>query len=422
MSPAVAVALLIAVVAVLARRTEGSWVAPAAMFAVFWAAIMFVSCITFVHLDSLVLAALYVLVAVTAMWIGSMIGHAFDPPQSGVTPMAAVPAFLRGALLFSFAVGVVELGTVFADGGHSISDIVSLSAIIETVISNRADLFNGVQQSNLEWVMMLVLYTSTFLGGILFRLQKSRKDLLLALSAPIMLSAVFTLHGSRIAALYGGAFFVGAYLATAALAADRPGVISARALARTVVLASVLILGLSLLTQGLRQAKGMPEGWRGAFADGFDYPAAMGIWMDQRGFVGRDFTAGARGFARIAAVAGITADPVPAIPVDFTSSNIYSFFRDAIEDFGTLGSLVFFAGVGFIGRFLFSRALAGRVEVLAPLSCLYAFMLTSPAEDIFFYTISVAAIVLFTAYCVFVFVAHRNRGSSSAATSPAVSA
>lgn len=421
MTLAAVVALLVGVVALLARYTEGSWVAPAPMFGAFWGGIIFVSGITFVHLDSQVLASLYVLVAVTSMWIGSMIGHAFDAPLSGRTSKLEPPPFLRSALLFSLAVGVIEVGVVFADGGHSIGDILSLAGIIETVISNRADLFNGVQQSNVEWVMMLVLYTSTFLGGILFRLQKSVKDAMLALSAPIMLSVVFTLHGSRIAALYGGAFFVGAYLATSALFADRPEVISTRALARTVVLASVLILGLSIMTQGLRQAKGMPEGWRGAFADGFDYPAAMGIWMDQRGFVGQDFTAGARGFSRIVGVVGIKADAVPAIPVDFTSSNIYSFLRDAIEDFGTLGSLVFFAGVGFIGRFLFSRALAGRMETLAPLSCLYAFMLTSPAEDIFFYTISVAAIVLFSGYCA-VYVARRKRGTDPAAPSSVVAA
>jgi len=414
------VALVIGLVALLARRTEGSWVAPAPMFAAFWAGIMFVAGITFTHLD-LILASLYVLAAVIAMWIGSVIGHAFDPPPGEATPRLQSPPFIRAAILCALVLGVVEIGVEFANTGRSLRDFFSLSAIIETVISNRADRFNGVQQSAGEWVIMLILYTSTFLGGILLRLYKSRRDILLALSAPVMLTTVFALYGSRVSALYGGAFFVGTYLATSALVAEHRQVISTRALVRTAVMTTLLMIGLSVVTQGLRLSKSMPDGWRGAFADGFDYPAAMGIWMDQRSFIGRDFTAGGRGFARIVAVAGISADPLPSIPVDFVASNIYSFFRDAIEDFGTLGSIVFFAVVGCVGRTLFSRALAGRVAILAPLSTLYAFLMTSPAEDIFFYTISVAAIVLFTVYGAILVVVHRRRLGRDAAALPASS-
>lgn len=413
MTLAAVVALLIGVVAVLARATEGSWVAPAPFFAALWTPIIFVAAITFEHLDSMLLAALYTLAAVTAVWLGSVLGHAFDPPAGERGPRLECPRFLRLALVASFALGLVEVNTVFEKTGHTIRDILNPAAVLETVVANYSDLLAGAQQGTGEWVIMLVLYVASYLGGVLFALKRSRRDVVLALSAPIMLWFVFALFGSRMSALYGGGFWVGAYLTTAALVAERREVFSPRTLGRTAMLIGVLFLGLSIFTIGARASKEMPEGWRGAFADGFDFPAAMGIWMDQREFVGRDFTFGARSLNKIVAVAGITKEPLPAIAVDFTSSNIYTVFRDVIEDLGTVGSLVFFAGVGWLSRFLFSRALVGKVEVLMPLSLLYACMLTSPAVDIFFYTITTAATVLFAVYAAILY-ATRRRGGPSA--------
>ncbi len=411
MSLASVVGLVIAVVALLARRTEGSWVAPAPLFASLWAGVLFVSGITFATLEPLTIASLYILAAVTAMWIGSMIGHAFDPPPGRHVPFEHAP-LVRILLLCSLVTGVIEIVTLLVRGGYSVGAILSLTAIVQTTIANRSALFNGLQQSAGEWTMFRVLYTSTVLGGILYRLRRSRIDIALSFSAPVVLWMVFGLFGSRFGVLFGGEFWVGAYLTTSALVAgDRP-IFTTRALLRTIALTCMLFLGFSILTQGLRSAQSMPEGWRGAFADGFDSPAAMGIWMDERGFVGRDFTAGARTFSRVVGVVGIEATPLPAINVEFTTSNIYTVFRDAVEDFGTIGALVFFAALGWFGRVLHSRARAGKIAVLAPLSALYAFLLTSPADGIFFYTVSIAATVMFGVYGAFVMFTQRRSAAA----------
>ena len=197
MSLASVVGLVIAVVALLARRTEGSWVAPAPLFASLWAGVLFVSGITFATLEPLTIASLYILAAVTAMWIGSMIGHAFDPPPGRHVPFEHAP-LVRILLLCSLVTGVIEIVTLLVRGGYSVGAILSLTAIVQTTIANRSALFNGLQQSAGEWTMFLVLYTSTFLGGILYRLRRSRIDIALSFSAPVVLWMVFALYGSRI--------------------------------------------------------------------------------------------------------------------------------------------------------------------------------------------------------------------------------
>jgi hypothetical protein len=419
MSLTLLVALVLGVVGLLARRTEGSWIAPAPLLAAFWTPILFVAGLTFATLDALTSSALYVLAAVTAVWIGSMLGHGFDPPLGRPARLQNLP-LLRTLLLLSLMTGVIEIIVLFVRGGYSAKELFSLTAIIQVTITNRSALFNGLQQSAGEWTVFLVLYTSTLLGGVLFRLRRTRADIALSLSAPVLLWMVFALYGSRIGVLFGGAYWVGAYLTTSALVVDDSRIFTPRGLLRTLALTCVLFLGFSIVTQGIRSGQSMPEGWRGAFADGFDYPAAMGIWMDQRGFVGGGFTAGARTFARVAGVVGITASPLPSIQVEFTTSNIYTVFRDVIEDFGTIGGLVFFASLGWLGRVLFTRARAGRLAVLAPLAALYGFLLTTPADSIFFYTVSIAALVVFAVYVAIALLILRRRRAAPLAAQPVV--
>jgi oligosaccharide repeat unit polymerase len=390
-------AMAIGVLALLARRSGGSWIAPAALFAAFWAAILFVAGFAFPNVDPLASAALYILCANVAVWVGSLVGRGFDPPPGRPSPLGPLPG-LRTLIILANVIGIVEVISLFWRQGYHGLNMFSLMALIQVTVVNRSALYHGAQQSHLEWVVFLVLYASTLLGGVLFRLRTNWRDVVLAISAPIVLWIVFMLYGSRMGVLYGGANWIGAYLATSAFVARDPRIFSPRTLARTAVLGAILLLGLSLVTQGIRYGKDANLNWRNVFADGFSYPAAMGIWMDRRGPIGDDFTAGARTFGRVVDKVGITAEPLPAIPVGFTSSNIYTIFRDIIEDFGTFGSLIFFLAVGWVGQVSFARARAGRRMALIWLTAVYAFLLTSPTDGIFAYTISIAALVLFAAY------------------------
>jgi hypothetical protein len=56
-----------------------------------------------------------------------------------------------------------------------------------------------------------------------------------------------------------------------------------------------------------------------------------------------------------------------------------------LEDFGTIGSMVFFLLFGWLDRVLFTRARAGNSAVIAPLTLVYAFVLTSPAVGMVFF-------------------------------------
>jgi hypothetical protein len=303
-------------------------------------------------------------------------------------------------LIICLLVGVGEIVVLFSRRGYSLTNAITFSAIAQVTIANRSELYaDTLQQSFAEWLVYLVLYGSTLLGGVHFRLSRGWGDRLLGLSAPVMLSLVFGLYGSRFGALFGGAFWVSAYLAASVLTAPEETIYPPRRVAGVVLAGAVLLLGFSILTQLVRYSSNMQAvGWRSVLADGFDYTAALGIWMDDRGWVGTDLTAGARAFTRLVQLAGIRADPLPAIPVSFTSSNIYTVHRDLIEDFGTLGSLVVLAGLGYIARVSYNWLRTGHTAALPLLAGIYGFLLTMPAVGIFFYTAPTLALAGFALY------------------------
>ncbi len=398
MNLALPLALVLALLGFLGRKIEGSWVAPAPLFAVLWCGIIGVAAVTFPELSSTATAGLYLVAASVAVLGGGLLARRREG-GAGPERVVEVP-LLRPLLLLSLLVGVGEIVVLFARRGFSLTTALAFSAIAQVTIANRSELYADIlQQSFAEWLVYLVLYGSTLLGGVHFRLSRSWGDRLLGLSAPVMLSLVFGLYGSRFGALFGGAFWVSAYLAAAVLTAKEATIFTPRRVAGVVLAGTVLLLGFSILTQVVRYSSNMQAvGWRSVLADGFDYTAALGIWMDERGWVGTDLTAGARSFTRLVQLVGIRADPLPAIPVSFTSSNIYTVHRDLIEDFGTLGSLVVLAVLGYLAQVSYGRLRAGRVGALPLLAGLYAFFLTMPAVGFFFYTAPTLALVGFTLY------------------------
>jgi oligosaccharide repeat unit polymerase len=199
--------------------------------------------------------------------------------------------------------------------------------------------------------------------------------------------------------LYAGSFWLATYLVASALRSGRQASLSAGLLLRIAAAGVVIMLGLSGLAQALRYTANVQYlDWFRIFADPFGFLAAFGIWYDDHGFQLSGFYYGARTFRRVVELIGISQPLAPAIQVGFTSSNIYTVFRDLIEDFGHIGALLFLFTYGYIGYVAFSRVVAGRLKYVPLAGLVFAFALTSFAISIFLYTVTSLAVFIFAIY------------------------
>src|SRR5581483_395044 len=157
-------------------------------------------------------------------------------------------------------------------------------------------------------------------GGILFKTGTRRRDRVVGLLSVVLPIVVGALYGSRVGVLYGGSFWVSAYLAASVLQTPSQGRTGLQLLVRAGLVTGFLLLGLSLLTQVVRYAAGSePFDWFRMLADPFGFVAAFGTWFDGSGLRTADFYLGARSLRRLVEFAGIRQPLAPAIEVGFTS-------------------------------------------------------------------------------------------------------
>ena len=114
--------------------------------------------------------------------------------------------------------GVGEVVLLFARQDFSLSAALSYAVVAQVTEFNRAEYLSGaIDQGVAERLAFLCMYGGALFGGMLFRLSRSLLESILALTPLVLLLVVFGLYGSRMGALYGGSFWIGAYLATTIL-------------------------------------------------------------------------------------------------------------------------------------------------------------------------------------------------------------
>jgi len=396
-------------IALAARITERSWLSPAAVFALLWGGYIVAAAGFFTDPEVVIGGVLWVLLAAVAVYAGSVFARlTVAPPMTAPVPGRTVPTpiaiypHLRAFGIVTAVIGAAEIYYLFARQGYSLQGLVSFAIIAQLTADNRAAYgYGDLQQGVLERLVFALLYTAPLFGGLLFRTARSWGERALAVLQLLLPVVVLALYGSRMGALFGGSFWVASYLAATVAethAGVRPGV---RTLARVLVVATGLLLGFSAAAQGLRYTATVERlDWLTILADPFGFLAAFGIWFDQEGGRWENFFIGARTFRRVVEVFGISQPFAPEIYVGFTRSNIYTVLRDLIEDFGTVGALVFLFAYGVVGTVAFERLMQGRLRYFPLLTLIFAFALTSFANSIFLYTVTGGAVVAFFVYFV----------------------
>ena len=402
----VSLALLTFAVGILARLTERSWVSPAALFAFVWGAVGLPAAVVFSGVPGLTLALVWIFAVTSTVWLGTVAAR-YAAPWSAPTRLdrdAVRQQFpgLKWIVLGSAIAGVGEVFLMFARQSFpSFRSALSFAVIAQVTVSNRAEYLTGdIDQGLLERFAFLFMYGGTLFGGMLFRLSRSRLEAVLSFAPLALLLIVFALYGSRMGALYGGSFWIAAYLATNILVGTWQDVLGWRFLMRVGLVAAVLGFTIPVATMVWRYSLGWRAlDWRMMLGDGVSFVAAFGLWFKDHVGQGSDFLWGGRLLRKVVAPLGVHYPIALEIDVGFTSSNVFTVLRDLIEDFGTVGALLFLFVYGFVGRLAFTRIAEGRIRGVGVLTLVYAFALTSVAFSIFAYTVTSLAMIGFIVYC-----------------------
>ena len=405
MSSALLVALALALASAWTIHVHGTWLAPGALFLCMWSAILSIAALTFPDVPETTLGFIWIALACLSFEGGAWLQQRTSV-LSRRSSHARVPS-IRGVVLAITLTGLILVVVILARGGLSLREL-SVRAIIQLTVVNRSDKYAGLNpQTRLEWLSYVTLYFGTLLGGWLFGESARFRDRVLALMPLVIIAVVFLLYGSRFGALYGGIFWIAGYITAAVLSATRtadpssmtgPSASAGTAVLRVAATAATLVFALSVLTQLVRYGGAEHVGWRAILADAFSYPVAFSIWISDHPFTAANMTAGARAFAKVTGVLGLSVDPLPAIPVGFTSSNIYTVFRDLVEDFGSIGMLVLLACAGRIAQAAFDATSRGSLVAAAVLVVAYASVFSTAAVSIFFYAAPTLALLVFFLY------------------------
>jgi oligosaccharide repeat unit polymerase len=404
-----------AALALLGRRVEGSWIAPATIWPIAWGSYAAGALAYVGEAQRIVPALLWILLSCTVFLAGAVVSRIVAPaaPLRVVSPAPSerFPWLGRITLALSAAGFLAVLSEIRATG-FGLADLLSFATLTRLAAASRAAFTFGEQEQGLVARLLLVLaYTGPLFGGVYLVSARRWRERVLGLAPLVAVTLVGFVHGSRMGVLFGGSFWLAAYLSGRLLSTSGDRRAATRLFAVVAAFALVLFVGLSTAVQYARYFVGNQKTTALIIADPFGFVPAFAQWFDASGFKGSDLSAGFYSFERLGRMLGLDRPAFPSVDVGFTTSNVYTVFRALIEDFGSLGSLVVVGAVGLLGSWSYRRVVAGRSTWVAALSLTYAFIFTSMALSPFSYTGPAFGATVFTCY---VTLAARPRGSWAA--------
>jgi oligosaccharide repeat unit polymerase len=401
-----AIFLLLPLIAWAARRSGGSWYAPAAFFAAFWCVFGGLPLIAG-QISVQPAGMLFLVGACAAVFVGAWAA------QRRATTAAAKPALqeppllgwlIAACTLMGLAVVVLILYSVESAAGAP--RLTSFHAIVDTIHQLAIARNGGTwQEPAAARVLTTALYLGAMLSGLMIGVRKTgwaRWLSLVAFVPSVMVTAILTTKSSILLPMALG---VSAYLATSIAAGNPPRF----TLKRVAWLAGlvVVVAGAFVLIQMARYA-----GWQQGrplavvqllWADTFPYLGAFSIWFQGNALsaslhptLGQYTFAGVFELLHIhSRVAGLYTDQVQ---VNGAGYNIYTAFRGFIEDFTVPGALLFLALVGFGAELAFRRVRSGDALFVGLLAGFYAAALWSFVVDVFIYNTIVLAFLVLVGY------------------------
>ena len=436
-------ALLMVLLAILARVYGRSWLEPGAFFALMW---------TIFVLAPLVLAPDYyvwsggvwwilvtVLTVCSGSWTAAVMLRRRTRKKSDIEREPEDRSARRldtrelGRMLVVFiGLGIAYSFFIIYATSNSLADFFSVDTFIQMAAGISRARYSGesVAPSHFNQVFLIFVFVSPILGGILFAVRDNRRQAVLSLMSVLPGLLIFSIQTTRFTFLAAFILWAAAYLTFKVFTRGGANIFSPK---RSLMIIGILCLavGLFVVGQSLRGGKElsretlsgmmMAPGTRVAT---LGYLSVFTSWL-QASWGEHEYTTpdlGAYTLAGPFSLLGISqreqglyADEFYEVePGGFT--NIYTVLRGVIEDFTLPGSLVFFYVFGLLGGLAYKKTVNGEIRYTLPLLVFYAFTLDY-LSSLFTYTSIFFAVALAGLYIFSLGLKRQPEGSGAGAGS-----
>jgi oligosaccharide repeat unit polymerase len=378
--------LLLLLLAWIAHRQLGGWLAPSAVFGLYWAAALILPLVLTPQFEFWPGASWLIWILGLALHSGVMAGRFMDRLHCREDGLVYRLHWGRQVLVVSMLLGILSGFILILEAGFPLIALLS-----PRMISEIGRHYAAMRYAHGEAVPVIVRFLSIFmylgclLGGVSAASGRTRRSRLAGF-LPFLAGFINAwLVNARTGLIWMTVFFVSSYLAMTVLQYRHKEFPMFKQLVSGAVIVGLFIalfVGLQMVREGERLGD-MSVSLAKARVSGLSEPFVFSHWLkDALGGIQPSW--GSRSFSGAFWMLGVTFTPsdwegVSVLTVgerEFTP-NVYTVFRQLVEDYTLLGSIVAFIWIGLVAGIAYRKVLNGIVGWLPILAAFYAMVLGS---------------------------------------------
>jgi oligosaccharide repeat unit polymerase len=380
------------------RYYEKTWYSPSSLFALIWNLVIAFSILSapdyYFSVKGIILIQLFIVAFFTGgQWVRYSSPSKITPVENNILPQ--INKHDEKVMLIGIASGVLALTLLLKDTGLSVSEVLNMSNIKAASFEMTNDRYNGIRLSSSIMLFLTISYLASFVAGKVLASNPNNR-LKLIITALILPIVFFTIvYTARSVLIFMLIIIAGSYFAHKPFfVRDKPVLLSKINLLLGLLI-FVSLLAVFVISQASRMDMDFTRGNQLTFLTNH-----LRVWFSGNisGFctwltMSYD-TVYSKGFISLAGLSewfGVLHRKLGIYDMAIDTnkkmefSNIYTFFRYVIDDFGITGSLVFFLILGFVSHKFFDQSVKGNLTGAALLSGIFALLLFSFITSIFAY-------------------------------------
>jgi oligosaccharide repeat unit polymerase len=398
------VLLTLSLLAISARQIFKSWLAPGALFALYWFVASLVPTILLAKHEVSPAALIWIFFAALAVVVGNLFVMKIDlrriQPISISLLSNSQVRYLKLWVIASAILGTLSVFTALWDSGYSLWMLFSLDSLVSIANAFSVSRYQETYVPSIQTQILLVFtYLSPTIAGFLAATTSKRKDYLFSAISLLPAILLMLVRTERNAFILGIVLWFSAYLVANCVQGRLTPFKKWQVLTGILAFLSLIFVFafVAMVRAGATDISLLPLLIRKVTAGATGHIAAFSIWFERDGLQVAP-SLGQISFAGIFNALGVyTRDLGLFQEVVFLDSgfatNIYTLFRPLIQDFTVIGSLFFLLAFGLVGGVAYQSALKGNIRAVPLLTGIYATILFSFNTSIWIWTSVLAGYV-----------------------------
>lgn len=398
-----------------AKLLTRDWFHPATIFTCFWAFACGVPIVIAPENITSGSGPLWILLNAIFVIAGAVAGTAFACTSRSRRRSAAGPTenlcaisteWLRIVTVICILIAFLHIVAYLHVEGLSVASLTSLRNLSRTALKMSVERYfgSGSIPTYVE-LLLIAVYLGPLFGGALYLCRQTRSDTALALLSLLPSLVCFATESTRASVLFGGTMWAAGYLSVRPYAGIRAVKLKKKTL---VLMLAAIPLMMLLIAVGDSLRSGHANASTGieallsnrvkTYVSG--HVAALSQWLDTTDFSEITHSPGQYTVAGIYNLIrpGARAIGVFSQRVNITTgqTNVFTYFREVIQDTTRAGSLIVMLMLAFVGGFAYRKVFERKVTWIGILAAFYAGALFG-ITSIFDYTSMILAFGLYWA-------------------------